>query len=136
MVTPMPWYKEGLPFKCTGCGACCTGAPGYVWVTREEINQLAETLHLTPEIFIQKYTRRIGHRLSLIEDSKTFDCVFLKDKKCTVYSARPKQCRTFPWWKENLTDRAAWEEAASRCEGINHPESEIVPLSVIQDQLT
>ena len=24
--TPEPWYKDGLRFKCTGCGDCCTGA--------------------------------------------------------------------------------------------------------------
>ena len=27
------WYRDGLRFECTRCGACCTGAPGYVWVT-------------------------------------------------------------------------------------------------------
>ena len=29
-----PWYRDGLRFACTRCGACCTGAPGYVWVDR------------------------------------------------------------------------------------------------------
>jgi len=24
-----PWYKDGLKFSCSGCGDCCTGAPGY-----------------------------------------------------------------------------------------------------------
>ena len=23
--TQEPWYKDGLRFKCTGCGDCCTG---------------------------------------------------------------------------------------------------------------
>ena len=32
-----PWYAEGLRFKCTECGQCCTGAPGYVWVNEEEV---------------------------------------------------------------------------------------------------
>ena len=30
-----PWYADGLPFTCTQCGDCCTGDPGYVWVTDE-----------------------------------------------------------------------------------------------------
>jgi len=34
--------------------------------------------------------------------------VFLKDKQCTVYPVRPAQCRTFPWWKENLSSKEAW----------------------------
>ena len=36
-----PWYRDGLRFECTRCGACCTGAPGYVWVTPEGMNGLA-----------------------------------------------------------------------------------------------
>ena len=24
-----PWYQDGLQFRCTRCGNCCTGAPGY-----------------------------------------------------------------------------------------------------------
>ncbi len=36
-----PWYRDGLAFTCTQCGACCTGAPGYVWVDAAEIAALA-----------------------------------------------------------------------------------------------
>ena len=36
-----PWYKDGLKFKCTGCGDCCTGGEGYVWVNKQEIVALA-----------------------------------------------------------------------------------------------
>ncbi|MCH7752933.1 MAG: YkgJ family cysteine cluster protein, partial [Planctomycetes bacterium] len=39
-----PWYQDGLRFKCTGCGNCCTGSPGYVWVNQAEINALAAHL--------------------------------------------------------------------------------------------
>ena len=46
-----PWYHEGLRFECTGCGDCCTGAPGYVWLTEEEIRALAEAGGATPEQF-------------------------------------------------------------------------------------
>lgn len=130
-----PWYKDGLNFKCTGCGKCCTGEPGYVFITPDEIVAMAEILEISPDEFVRKYTRRIGSRLSLKEDSTTFDCVFLKDNRCSVYTARPSQCRTFPWWKENLTNRAAWEETAARCEGINHEEAVHVPLSVIEEHL-
>ena len=35
-----PWYAGGLRFTCTGCGDCCTGAPGYVWVNQQEIDAL------------------------------------------------------------------------------------------------
>ncbi len=130
-----PWYHEGLRFKCTGCGECCTAAPGYVWVSPEEIQALAARLNISEDLFIRRYTRRIGNRIALTEDRKSFDCVFLKDKKCEVYNERPQQCRTFPWWRENLSTRTAWKEAAQYCEGINHPDGELIPLSKIISEL-
>jgi Fe-S-cluster containining protein len=118
--TPDPWYKDGLRFKCTGCGKCCTGSPGYVWVTEEEIQEMAETLHISVDLFVRRYIRQRDNRYALIEmKAKDYDCVFLKDNKCLVYQARPSQCRTFPWWKENLLSKESWEMAAQRCEGIN-----------------
>lgn len=130
-----PWYKKGLKFKCTGCGNCCTGSPGHVWVDREEIEILAEFLKISPEDFVKKYTRHVHGRLSLLEHSKTFDCVFLKDKKCTLYHARPRQCRTFPWWPENLKSPKSWKEAAKGCEGIEHPDAPVISLEEIKQNL-
>ncbi|MBS0651823.1 MAG: YkgJ family cysteine cluster protein [Verrucomicrobia bacterium] len=131
----IPWYQDGLRFKCTGCGQCCTGSPGYVWVSAEEIKSLAELLKISEEDFVKKYTRRIGNRISLKEHSKTFDCVFLKDKKCLVYTDRPKQCQTYPWWPENIKNRAAWLEEGVRCEGINHADADLIPLCEIKKNL-
>ncbi len=129
------WYKEGLSFKCTGCGQCCTGFPGYVWITPEEMQAMAEALAIPLEEFTKKYTRKLGNRYSLKERPKTYDCVFLQGKKCTVYTTRPKQCRTFPWWPENIGTKEQWEETAKLCEGINHPEATTVSFEEIEEQL-
>ena len=75
------WYKDGLRFKCTSCGACCTGAPGYVWLEKKDIERLAKRLNLPQDAFLKRYTRQVGSRISLIEDPLSYDCVFLKDKK-------------------------------------------------------
>ncbi len=130
---PDPWYKDGLRFKCTGCGKCCTGSPGYVWVNEEEIHEMAEFLKISPEQFVQKYTRKVANRLALLEHARTYDCVFLKEGKiCTLYTARPTQCRTYPWWPENLESKKAWEEESKRCEGINHEEAPLISLGEIK----
>ncbi len=128
----MTWYKDGLKFKCTGCGGCCTGEPGYVWLSPEEVDTLANHLGISREKFVQTYTRSIFGQLSLREDRITYDCIFLKDKQCKVYEARPTQCRTFPWWKENLASPESWKEVGRRCEGVDHPEAPVVPLSIIE----
>ncbi len=89
-MTKETWYQEkGLRFKCTECGKCCSGTPGYVWVNEEEIEEIARFLKLTPKEIKQRYTRRVGSRLSLTELKPNFSCVFLKDNKCKVYGARP-----------------------------------------------
>lgn len=113
-----PWYVEGLNFQCTQCGQCCTGAPGYIWVTDQEIIQIAEHLEISVDEFKKNYLRNISGRWSLNE-LYNFDCIFLKEKKCQIYQMRPKQCRTFPWWPENLKSKQHWEKAAKKCEGIN-----------------
>lgn len=130
--SPTPWYKEGLRFACTECGKCCTGKPGYVWLTEDEMHRIADYLNLPIDRFIRQYTRRKYNRYALIEKkAHHYDCIFLKDKKCSIYPVRPKQCRTYPWWKENLKSEESWKRAAEDCEGINDDAS-IVPFSEIE----
>ncbi|HLL91140.1 MAG TPA: YkgJ family cysteine cluster protein [Tepidisphaeraceae bacterium] len=142
----LPWYADGLSFTCTQCGNCCTGGPGYVWISREEIVRLAEHLGLTPEQTVEKYCRKIDGKFSLNESRNSagqYDCVFLVEQKppraggrggaelpagatapvtkrgCGIYAARPLQCRTWPFWPENLTSRRRWDEVGKRCPGTN-----------------
>lgn len=115
-----PWYKDGLRFKCTGCGDCCTGSAGYVWVNQAEINALAEHLEMTPAAFEIKYVRHVGVRRSLKELPKSnYDCVFFdnKTRQCQVYEHRPRQCRTWPFWNSNIRTPEAWEETCQVCPG-------------------
>jgi hypothetical protein len=116
-----PWYHEGLRFDCTGCGDCCTGAPGYVWVTGEEIRALAEAGGVTPEGFEASFVRSIGRRKSLIE-MPNGDCVFFDhvSRRCQVYALRPRQCRTYPFWQSNVRTPATWQEACRVCPGCGH----------------
>jgi len=109
-----PWYAEGLSFTCTGCGSCCRGA-GYVWMTGPEIEALAGFLGLSTADFGSRYLRRVGRSLSLTE-KQNHDCIFW-DGGCTVYPVRPMQCRTFPFWPENLETPGAWEAVVHQCPG-------------------
>jgi uncharacterized protein len=134
----LPWYSDGLRFQCTGCGKCCTGAPGYVWVTPDEIAAMAALLKMPLDQFTKKYVRRLDDKYALIEKRGAqpgeYDCIFLKDRQCGVYQARPSQCRTFPFWPENLSSEEAWRETAATCEGIND-EAPQIPLTQIQSNL-
>ena len=115
-----PWYQDGLRFKCTGCGDCCTGAPGFVWVNKAEIEALAATLGLSVGEMEAKYVRKVGIRKSLNERNSG-DCVFFNSntRQCQVYHARPRQCSTWPFWQSNLQTSAAWDSTAESCPGCN-----------------
>jgi Fe-S-cluster containining protein len=127
------WYKDGLRFSCTGCGKCCTGGPGFVWVTLEEATAMADALKMPFHIFKRRFLRTRQNRLCLVE-RKNGDCIFLEDKKCKLYAVRPMQCRTYPWWKENLNSEESWKKAAEFCEGIN-PQAPLVTLTAINSSL-
>lgn len=123
------FFDNGIRFECTRCGHCCTGEPGHVWVNDEEINRLAKHLGLSRRSFLLRHTRRVRKRRSLKEYSDG-RCIFYEDERCTVYSARPTQCRTYPFWLENLRSKQAWKETKKECPGIGkgrrHSKDEII----------
>lgn len=139
-----PWYADGLDFTCSTCGNCCTGGPGYVWVSDVEIERAATHLGVTVVEFQKTYCRRVSGRISLKEVRRPnglHDCVFLKElpaepsvkelqpgesvplgkRICSIYAVRPLQCRTWPFWGENVITPSAWKRAAKGCPGINRP---------------
>lgn len=118
------WYKGGLRFTCTQCGNCCTGAPGYVWFDQAEAEAIAAHLGLSVEAFIEKYTHSVFGRRSIGErpGEQGYDCVFLERRadgtaQCGIYPVRPRQCRTWPFWPENLKSPEAWQQTRSTCPG-------------------
>lgn len=115
---PTPWYVAGLRFECLGCGRCCTGEPGYVWIDGNELKMLADYLAMDPGELEASYVRRVGRRRSLIE-MPNGDCVFFdsQTRRCLVYPVRPKQCRSWPFWPSNLRSPDHWEQACQQCHG-------------------
>jgi hypothetical protein len=112
-----PWYHEGLRFRCTRCGHCCTGAPGFVWVNEEELTQIARLLQEPLEEVRELYARPTPRGWTLREQSNG-DCVFYaRSRGCTIYPARPRQCRTWPFWESNVATPEAWQRTCTVCPG-------------------
>lgn len=120
-----PWYAAGLAFECGQCGRCCAGPEeGYVWVTDQEIREIAQALRITEQQMRSTYVRRVGRRQSLKESRGSNDCIFLAPndkggKGCRIYDVRPRQCRTWPFWPGNLRHPDNWAYAQRRCPGVN-----------------
>ena len=124
-----PWYQDGLRFTCTRCGNCCTGAPGYVWVTPAELEALAAHLGEPVETVRAVYTWEEQGRRSLREKANG-DCVFYEHGAgCTVYAARPTQCRTWPFWESTTETPAAWKQTRQTCPGAGH--GDLIPAEEI-----
>jgi len=132
----MSWYKDGLYFKCIdGCAKCCTGVPGYVWITDKEIQKICNFLKMPKSAFLKKYTRNVRGKISLTENFHNFDCCFLKNKKCEIYDFRPSQCEKFPWWRCNVETKKAWEDLKEYCPGIDDQNGKLYSFDEIQKKL-
>lgn len=130
-----PWYQDGLHFECTQCGNCCTGSPGYVWVTEEDILRIAEYLDKPIGEIRLMYTRPARGKVSLTEFANG-DCVFFdpQQRGCTIYPVRPVQCRTWPFWHSNVDSPELWQQTQQVCPGAG--QGNFVSLEEIQTQLS
>jgi uncharacterized protein len=152
-----PHWSKGLSFKCTGCGRCCQN-DGDVWFNTEEFVALAYYLGLPAEDVFNCYAQDVEEGWVKMKERKVSNgssssaCIFLSpsdNKSCTIYSHRPVQCRTYPFWPRlmsNFTEwnneRSApkdqngehWTASTSGCEGIQQSTSDLqdlVPASKI-----
>lgn len=127
-----PWYAGGLRFECQpDCGQCCTrhGDYGYVYLEEGDVRSLAAHHGIGVAEFRRLHTRREdGWTVLRIEGEA---CPYLDGARCTVYAARPTQCKTFPFWRANLRSPRAWESLASFCPGIG--KGEVLTLHRIRD---
>ncbi len=93
---------------------------------------MAEFLGLSLEEFRQRYIRteyKFNWLLREVKSEWGLDCIMLEREaeppylaSCRVHQCRPTQCRTWPFWPENLYKPEDWDEAAERCPGMNRGE--------------
>ncbi len=115
---PRPFWADGIRFECQETGRCCTsrGTYGFIYLTLADRKRLARHLSLTTTAFTRRYCATTDGWVHL--KNPDLDCAFLDGKRCTVYEARPSQCRTFPFWPENMKARTWTREIVSFCPGI------------------
>ena len=113
-----PFWHDGIRFECRGSGHCChaRGAYGYVYLTLEDRARLAGHLGLSTAAFTRRHCAKTEGILHLKHPE--LDCAFLEENRCRVYEARPTQCRTWPFWPENMKAKVWQAEVAPTCPGI------------------
>ena len=113
-------FKKGIHFKCQGSSNCCVsrGIYGYVYLSKKDILKLSNYINLNVKNFIKLYCDKTEGFIHFKEKMKNGDCQFLINKRCSIYKARPTQCRTWPFWKENMNAKKWNNEIAKFCPGI------------------
>jgi Fe-S-cluster containining protein len=131
----MFYRRQNLRFQCTGCGACCTGNPAdYVAVDAREQQTIRVFLGVSRQWFRRRYLVKLDGDHKGLASRENGRCVFLdRANRCRIYAARPRQCRTYPFWPEVVHSRTAWQSEARRCEGIGR--GRVIPLTRIEAAL-
>ena len=91
------------PQACENCeGKCCTGESGYIYVTKTEIESIVKFLNIEIKEFISTYLFKKMYKYSIVEkqNGDSYECIFYDKSSngCSIYEARPNQCKTFPFW--------------------------------------
>ncbi len=115
-----PQLRGGIQFECQGSGKCCVshGEYGSVYLTEEDIKRFTKTLGLKKKDILAQYTREKEGFTLLLDNPKSKACIFLKDRRCSVYESRPSQCRTWPFWPSVMKPRAWKKSVTEFCPGI------------------
>ena len=113
--------KQPLRFSCTQCGKCClTAGDYYVYLTEAESELIRERLQLSRNWFRRRYLENLEEGERVLASGKDDGCIFLDaNGQCRVYSVRPLQCRSYPFWRYLTGSARSWINVARSCEFIN-----------------
>ena len=151
-----PWWRDGLKFGCTACGRCCQNE-GEVWMDSDEFADLTLHLQKSPLAVLNEYVEMVengwvkiksGDRVRNKEGNLLDDrCIFLGEdgKACSIYEARPIQCRTYPFWPKLIMTPEGWDKEGvvpddmpgrhwspdGGCEGVNAIDAPIINAKII-----
>ena len=125
-------FSTGIRFQCQGSSNCCVsrGSYGFVYLSKKDILRLAKYTDLPIKDFINLYCDKTDGFVHFKERRKNGECQFLEKKRCSIYAARPTQCRTWPFWDENMKTKIWNKEMQSFCPGIG--KGEIIQPSQIE----
>jgi uncharacterized protein len=108
--------NNNFDFKCVHCGHCCRNE-GIVHFTDNEITDIADFIGITPREFKERFLSfsSIGYAHHVMQGEQ---CIFLKNNLCAINSVKPRQCSSFPYWKEYIGKDGNLKDFNRHCSGI------------------
>lgn len=96
-----------VPFRCQKCADCCRNVTKTIMVEALDAYRIARHLRaqgygdMDMSMFYNQYTEPSllgpGYPIFLMKTDGNQDCLFLQDGRCTIYAARPRICRLYPF---------------------------------------
>ena len=123
------WWSNGIPFSCqSDCGKCCDEPGGIVYLHPNDAIALSTHLNLSVEEWLDQDCRKtIDGRYILNSNPDTDVCIYLdENKKCVNYQVRPMQCRSYPFWGENVRSIRSWTKTVEECPGLSAEDAIII----------
>ena len=74
------FYDKGLKFECQMCRYCCSSEPGYVYLTKDDIEKASKHFGIDFDSFIKTYCRLVDfgpYFLVSLQETPDYDCIFL-----------------------------------------------------------
>jgi uncharacterized protein len=113
-------------FECTQCGTCCQGEGG-IYLSSEEIHNIAGFLNLSSEIFLNDFCLVKNGKIYIHVREDGY-CHFSREGRCSIHGVKPSPCRQWPFFRPMLTDQTNWETARSSCPAL-------APFETLEDLL-
>ncbi|MBT7643515.1 MAG: YkgJ family cysteine cluster protein, partial [Rhodospirillales bacterium] len=98
-----------------------------------DIRKAADFLNTSPAEFKKVFLKRDGNSWVLEVGEEGAPCAFLTDQGCGIHPAKPKQCESYPFWKENMDSKPMWRLVGGFCPGIDI--GPMVPVGTIKSFL-
>ena len=95
---------DRVRFRCKRCAECCKNVKGAVAIEVKDAYYISKFLNIPVSEFYDEYTRMfsledVGFPIFALKTTgKDNTCIFLKGKRCSIQSVKPRTCKMYPFW--------------------------------------
>ena len=93
--------------------------PGIIYFDSEDIRNAADYLGISPSELKKTFLTRDDGEWVLEVGGDGAPCSFLTDTGCGIHDGKPKQCQSYPFWRENMDSKSMWKLVGGFCPGID-----------------
>lgn len=95
---------KDLTYECQKCGYCCRNV-GFISLSSDEIEKISTNIKKQPVQFLsvrmitsnkEMTPTVVFDQFQSVKDNNLY-CMFLKNKRCSIYNLRPSTCQAYPF---------------------------------------